>query len=346
MNSQRPTSSWLATAAALTLALTVAACNGDSDPGDEGAATGPDGEPNPVTIRFTVFPGALASMGVYIADALGHFEEEGVEIEYVTVGTGSSAMAVLLAGETDFTISDITGVATARQAGGEPVFVSAQYHGFGAAVACRPDVQFTTTAYPGSMRELEGKTIGITAPGSATDTYLRYSMIAAGADPGQAEIVPIGGVPQLLSAYTAGSVDCLVAYQPLQHLIEDYQSVVNWETGEGPAEFGDYVFNGIITTESYDSDHSEIVARVQQAMQQTIEFARDPDNAEEIAAATLQFFEGLEEDVLAQIMRDSAETFGYEFTEAHVGNAATVYQAITGNELGITYADLIAPSLR
>lgn len=352
MTDRRGTARWLGIAAGLMLA--VAACGGETDAGQAGdpTPTEPDTaeteEPaeEPEEIRFTVFPGALASMGVYVADALGYFEEEGLEIEYVTVGTGSSAVQVLLADETDFTISDITGTATARQAGGDPVFISAQFHRFGAALACRPEVEFTTTDYPESMQELEGKTIGITAPGSATDTYVRYSMLAAGADPDNAELVPIGGVPQLLSAFTAESVDCLVAYQPLQYLLEDYQAVVDWEAGEGPDEFADYVFNGIITTESYDSQNPDVVARVDRAMEQAIEFAQDPDNAEEIAAETVQFFEGLEEDVLAEIVRDGAETFGHEFTETHVENAATVYQAVTGNELGSTYEDLVAPSLR
>ena len=334
------------------LALVLAACGTDEGVDaettttvGEATTTTADTSPEPATVRFTVFPGAIPSMGVYVADGMGFFAEEGITLEYVTVGTGSSALQVLAAGETDFTISDLTGTASARTAGADVVFVSAQFHRFMAELVCQPDFELPDGGYPATMEALAGATLGITAPGSATDTYLRYSMIAAGVDPASAEIIPIGGVPQLLAAFDARSVECLVAYQPMQSLLPEHQSAVDWEAGEGPDAFDTYVFNGIVTSESFDAESPDVVRRVAAAMEKAVTFASDPNNADVIAENTVQFFEGLDQETLAQIVRDGAGTYGYEITPEHIANAAEVYQATSGNELGGSYDDLIADSV-
>jgi NitT/TauT family transport system substrate-binding protein len=285
---------------------------------------------NAINVRVTVFPAAIPSLGVYIADAMGFFEKNNINISYVNVGTGSSAIQALVSGSTDFTISDVTGVTLARRNTGADVrFVSGQFSRFMGALQCRPG-SGVTGAYPAVMKRLEGKKIGITAPGSSTDTYVRYSMIEAGADPAKATIIGIGGVPNLVAAIQAGSVDCITSYQPIQRLVAGkVDTVVNWATGQGPQVFAkDYSYNGMVTTNGYAKNNPGAARLFANAMREATTFGADPKNAATIAARTVKFFPGLDVATLTGIIEDTAPTLGYTVTRKNVANAVKVFNTI------------------
>lgn len=327
-------------------ALAVAGC-GDS--AEETASSGGGGGSKVQSeVRFTIFPGAFPSLGVYIADAMGYFEDEGIKVDYVNVGTGSSATQVLSSGDTDFIISDITGMALARkQTGAESYMVAGQFKRFMADLECRKGLVPADQEYPDVMQTVRGLKVGITAPGSATDTYLRYSMIAAGADPDSKNIIAAGGVPNLVSAIKAKRVDCVVAYQPMQKILaDDVDSVLNWAEGEGPDLFGEYVFNGVITSQEFAKQQTPTVDAVSRAMKKAIEFGSDPSNAPEIAKRTLKDFQGIDPADLEDAIRATAPTFGYEVTRKAVANALEAFNTINpGQKVQYKYETLVAPSV-
>lgn len=296
-------------------------------------------------VKFTIFPAATVSMGVYVADALGFFAKHDVAVQYVSVGTGSSALQVLAAGGTDFALSDPTGVANARKSGSDAVFAAGQFSRFAAEIACQPSMK-VNSSYPDSMKSLVGKKIGITSPGSATDFFSRYSLKAAGVDPSSVQLIPIGGVPQLIAAFKAKSVDCITAYQPIQQKIGNAQAVLDWQAGQGPKEFDNYLMNGIVTSKRYADSHATAVKDLALAMKDATTFASDPNNAAEIAQKTLKFFPGLDIATLTKILKDIAGTYTYRVTETQIANAAVVYQAVTGNAYPAKYDDIVAPSAR
>ncbi|MER5908914.1 ABC transporter substrate-binding protein [Streptomyces sp. NPDC001982] len=308
------------------------------------AACGEDSSGSNRTVRFTVFTGATTSWGVYIADAMGFFKTHGVNIKYVSVGSGSSAMQVVASGDTDFALSDATITANASKTGLETQFVAGQFKRFAAELACQPGL--TTGSYPESMRALKGKTIGYTAPGSGSDFYLQYSLMEAGVDPADVERIPVGGAPQLIAAYRATSVDCVTAYQPMQQELGDASVPINWQEGEGPAEFSDYLLNGVVASKKYIDGHEDEVRAVALAMKDAAEFASDPANAEEIAKATVKFFPGSNTTDLAAIAEEIADAYTYSVTEQQVASAAIVYKAVTGEDYPLEYADIVAEPAR
>jgi NitT/TauT family transport system substrate-binding protein len=317
--------------------------------GTAGASSAKTEQAAPVKVRFTVFPGAAPSLGVYIADAMGFFQRNGLEVEYANVGTGTSALQVLLSGNTDFIISDITGAALARKnSGATVVFASGQFRRFMAALQCRPE-SGVTGSYPAAMRQLEGKRIGITGPGSATDTYLRFTMLAAGANPARASIIPVGGVPNLIAAVQAGSIDCLISYQPIQgELGSRVRTIVNFATGQGPPIFArDYLFNGIATSTAFAGRNPVTVRRVAAAMRQASVFGSNTANAATIAQRVARFFPGIEQSQLLAMVRGTAPTLGHRITRGSIQNALRVYNNIRPDDT-VSYpnASFIAPSVR
>jgi NitT/TauT family transport system substrate-binding protein len=280
-------------------------------------------------VRFTVFPAITASMGVYIADQMGFFEKNGIEIQYVNASTGTSATQTLVAGATDFTISDITGAANAIKAGADLKFVSGQFRYFHGALYCQKEIS-AAGGYPKNMKNLIGKKIGITGVGAATDSYTRYSLIRAGVNPKLVTIVPIGGAPSLLAAFLAKSVDCVTAYQPMQLQMPDASVLVDWQAGEGPREFKNYSFNAIVTTDTYAKKNLKTVKAVAQSMKEAVNFASDAKNSAAIAEKVLKFFPGLTLADLTTILTATSQTYSYTISTSNLSNAQKVFTAVVG----------------
>jgi NitT/TauT family transport system substrate-binding protein len=280
-------------------------------------------------VKFTVFPAVTASMGVYIADQMGFFEKNGIEIQYVNASTGTSALQTLLAGATDYTISDLTGAANAIKAGADLKFVSGQFRYFHGALYCQKEIS-AEGGYPKNMKNLIGKKIGITGVGAATDTYTRYSLTRAGVNPKLVTIVPIGGAPSLLAAFLAKSVDCITAYQPMQLQLKDASILVDWQAGEGPKEFGNYLFNGIVTTNAYASKNLKTVKAVAQSMKDAAKFAGDSKNSAAIAEKVLKFFPGSTLADLTEVLTATSGTYTYTISTSNLLNAQKVFTSVVG----------------
>ena len=280
-------------------------------------------------VKFTVFPAVTASMGVYIADQMGFFEKNGIELQYVNASTGTSALQTLVAGATDFTISDITGSANAIKAGADLKFVSGQFKYFHGALYCQNEIS-SEGGYPKNMKNLIGKKIGITGVGAATDSYTRYSLIKAGVNPKLVTIVPIGGAPSLLAAFLAKSVDCITAYQPMQLQMKDASVMVNWQAGEGPREFSNYLFNGIVTTGAYAKKDLMTVKAVAQSMKDATIYAGNPKNSAAIAEKVLKFFPGMSLADLTAVLTSTSDTYTYTVSTTNLSNAQKVYTTVVG----------------
>lgn len=296
------------------------------------------------SVRVTIYPGTMPSLGVYVADALGYFKDEGLDVEYVNVASGSSSLQLLAAGQTDLALAGVEAAAAARAKGSPIVFVSGQVKRFPASLVCQKDVPVATKAYPAVMHSLVGRSIGITAPGSATDYYTQFSLIDAGVNRSDVKIVPIGGAPQLVAAFESRHVDCIVAYQPMQLQMTNGQTLVNWQSGEGPAEFRDYIANGVATTEGFASQHSSAVEKFTAALKKAIEDINNPANAEKIAEATLQFFPGFDLKSHTTTVKSLAGTFSADLTKSQIAGVGTIYEAVTGSPLGSSYGELAAKS--
>jgi ABC-type nitrate/sulfonate/bicarbonate transport system substrate-binding protein len=74
---------------------------------------------------------------------------------------------------------------------------------------------------PCSRRVLPGVKIGITSPGSPSDTYLRFYLRSVGLNPDRdVEIVPIGGASALLAALEQGQIGAYNLSPPTPYIAE------------------------------------------------------------------------------------------------------------------------------
>jgi NitT/TauT family transport system substrate-binding protein len=155
-------------------------------------------------VTYAAISGSHAAL--WVAKEAGLFDKHGLAVELIYLG-GGQATKVLLAGTSP--IISISGPApiTAAVRGGDAVLVSCVLNTFIFSIMSRPEIE--------KPEGLRGKKVGVSRFGAATDFALRYTLKRWGIEAGRdLTILQIGGVPEILGAMQAGSVDAGVLSSP------------------------------------------------------------------------------------------------------------------------------------
>jgi putative hydroxymethylpyrimidine transport system substrate-binding protein len=147
--------------------------------------------------------------GVFAAVDQKFFEAEGIEVEFVSPATPADGLKLLASGGVQFATAHSTEVLNARSKG-LPVVSIATNHQYGTAGIMMP-----TTSGVASLKQLEGKTLGITGI-PYNRTMLEYCLTNAGVDLGKVNIVVVGFAPMplLLSKRIDGLGDAITWSEP------------------------------------------------------------------------------------------------------------------------------------
>jgi ABC-type nitrate/sulfonate/bicarbonate transport system substrate-binding protein len=283
-------------------------------------------------VRLGDSTGAIAQMPLYVALAGGFWSRNGLSVSTVQAPSGSSLEQLLVSGQVDFTQMDIASVVAANEKGANIRIVGSmgQYYPF--KLICRPGSGASGT-YPAAMKSLEGKTIGLAGLMSAPEELVRYTVLSGGADPSKVQYVALGGIPQMIAGFVAKTVDCEVGYEPVptqmtaQHI--PYNVIVDWASPNVPAKLENYTASVVVTTESYASQHPEVVDEMREGLAQAIAFGKSPSNASRLQGELGPYFPGTSSALIADYIRISIPLYGNAptVTTQQFQNALDVYNA-------------------
>lgn len=151
-----------------------------------------------------------------IAEQLGYFKAEGLEVEISDFAGGSRALQALVGGSADV-VSGAFEHTIAMQAKGQFVreFVlqgRAPQIVLGVSKKAMPN--FKTVA------DLKGKKIGVTAPGSSTNIMTNFVLAKAGLKPTDVSFVGVGAGSGAVAAFQSGQIDAIANLDPVISMIE------------------------------------------------------------------------------------------------------------------------------
>jgi ABC-type nitrate/sulfonate/bicarbonate transport system substrate-binding protein len=161
-------------------------------------------EARSLPVTYAAIGGSHAAL--WVTKEAGLFDKHGVPVELIYLG-GGQATKVLLAGTSP--IISISGPApiTAAVSGADTVLVSCVLNTFVFSIMSRPEIE--------RPEGLRGKRVGVSRFGAATDFALRYGLKKWGMEAGRdVTVMQIGGVPEILAAMQAGSIDAGVLASP------------------------------------------------------------------------------------------------------------------------------------
>ncbi len=159
---------------------------------------------------------SLYYLPLALADRLGYFKEQGLNVEINDFKGGSQSLNALVAGSADV----VTGAyehTLRMQVKGQPIVAVIElgrYPGISLAVKKDRADRIKTPA------DLKGAKVGVTAPGSSTNMIVQYLMVKAGLKPDDASFIGVGAGPGAVAAMRKGEIDAISNIDPMIAMLE------------------------------------------------------------------------------------------------------------------------------
>ena len=169
--------------------------------------------------RVTIAVGGkarFAYLPLTIAEQLGFFQAEGLEVEIRDFATGAQALQAVLSGIADVCSGTFEHTVSLQSKGRS--FRSIVLQGRAPQIVTGVSTR-TLAAYRG-LRDLQGRRIGIPAPGGASHMQATLVRARAGLKPADAEFVPLGTPSAAASALRAGQIDAVSITDPVATTLE------------------------------------------------------------------------------------------------------------------------------
>ena len=169
--------------------------------------------------RLTVAVGGknlLYYLPLTVAEQLGYFKAEGLDVTIVDFAGGSRALQAVVGGSADV-------VSGAFEHTVNMQFKGQRMRAFvlqGAAPQIVLGINPKTMAGYKSLADLKGKKIGVTAPGSSTNVMLNFVLAKAGLKPSDVSVIGVGAGNGAVAAMRSGQIDAISNLDPVITLLQ------------------------------------------------------------------------------------------------------------------------------
>jgi NitT/TauT family transport system substrate-binding protein len=166
------------------------------------------------TLRpFTLGIGGEAQIGYLpatLADRLGYYRDAGLDVSIVTFQGGTKAVAALVGGSLDAMCGAYDNAVILQEKGVflTTIFTFVDHYGYVFGMPAARAAKYH------SPKDLKGMAIGVTAPGSSTESLVRILIAKDGLDFNDIATVAVGTGPGAVSALVMGVIDGLVTGDP------------------------------------------------------------------------------------------------------------------------------------
>src|SRR3954468_4947164 len=211
-------------------------------------------------ITIAVGGGAcLCYLPTVLARQLGEYQKAGLEVELVDLKGGSDALKAVLGGSADVVsgyFDHCVNLAAKKQE--LPSFVVYdRYPGLVLVVAPSHNKEIN------SIKDLAGKKVGVSAPGSSTDFFLKYLLKKNGIDPASAAVIGVGLGATAVAAMEQGQIDAAVMLDPsvtvLQGSHKDLRILADTRTQKDTLTVfgGEYPGGALYSTAAWIAGHDK-----------------------------------------------------------------------------------------
>ena len=152
----------------------------------------------------------LCYLPTMLAKQLGEYEKAGVNVEVVDFKGGSESLKAVIGGSADV-VSGYFDHCVNLAAKGQHLQSFVVYDRFPGLVLV---VSPKHTAEIKSVKDLANKKVGVSAPGSSTDFFLKFLLKKEGVDPNSVAVIGVGLGATAVAAMEQGQIDAAVMLDP------------------------------------------------------------------------------------------------------------------------------------
>lgn len=238
---------------------------------------------------------ALLYLPTTLAEQLGYYEEEGLEVDLQDLQGGSKALTALIGGSID--------VASGFYEHTIQMQIKKQSIKSFVQIGRSPGLVFLVapdkTDEIKSLKDLKGTSVGVTAPGSSTDMLVRYLLAKEGMDVDDVSVVGMGAGASAIAAMESGEIVAGVMLEPDITELEKRSGAPAVTLADMRTPEGVRAIYGIDTWSSscfyakseWLEQNPETAKKLARAMTRTLQFIAEHDGAE-IAALMPKEFAG------------------------------------------------------
>lgn len=204
----------------------------------------------------------------FIAKEGGIFVKNGLDVELIYFGGGTTATMALVAGETPITQTAGPGIVNAALGGADAVMIAGGVTTLDYWLLSRPEVR--------TAEQLRGGAVAISRFGSASDFIVRYALQRIGLTPVKdVAILQVGALPERLAAMETKRVQATVLAPPAMYMAQKRGfNILADVAALGLA----YQATGVGTTKKFIREHPDIVRRYVKAQVEAVHrFKTDRD---------------------------------------------------------------------
>jgi NitT/TauT family transport system substrate-binding protein len=152
----------------------------------------------------------LCYLPTVLAKQLGEYEKAGVDVEMVDFKGGSQSLTAVLGGSADVVSGYFDHCVNLASKGQhlQSIVVYDRYPGFALVVSPKHADSIK------SVKDLANKRIGVSAPGSSTDYFLKFILKKNGVDPNSVGVIGVGLGASAVAAMEQGSVEAAIMLDP------------------------------------------------------------------------------------------------------------------------------------
>jgi NitT/TauT family transport system substrate-binding protein len=229
--------------------------------------------------------GCLCYLPTMLAQELGEYKKAGVDVELVDFKGGSQSLTAVIGGSADVVSGyfDHCVNLAAKNQSLEAFVVYDRYPGLALMVGPKQSGKIT------KVEDLKDTKVGVSAPGSSTDFFLKYLLNKHGVDPNSVGVVGIGLAATAVAAMEQGSVDAAVMLDPaitqLSARNKDLKILSDTRTQKDTLDVfgGEYPGGALYTKSAWIVAHPKEVQALTNAILATLKWIHS-HTAEEIMA--------------------------------------------------------------
>ena len=224
----------------------------------------------------------LCYLPTVLAKQLGEYDKAGLSVELVDLKGGSDALKAVLGGSADVVSGyfDHCVNLAAKKQEMQAFVVYDRYPGLVLVVSPKHTDEIK------SIKDLAGKKVGVSAPGSSTDSFLKYLLKKNGLDPASASVIGVGLGATAVAAMEQGQIDAAVMLDPsvtvLQGNYKDLRILSDTRTQKDTlAVFGgEYPGGALYSTAAWVKSHEKEAQALTNAIVHTLNWihAHSPED--------------------------------------------------------------------
>jgi NitT/TauT family transport system substrate-binding protein len=226
-----------------------------------------------------------------IAEKLGFFKDEGLDVTITDFPGGAKALQSLMGGSAEIVSGayEHTINMQAKKQHIRSVVVQGRYAGIVLGIAPEKAAQYK------SPKDLKGMKIGVTAPGSSTNMFVNALLAKEGLKPDAVSIIGVGATAGAVAAMQKKNIDAIANLDPVINLLEvggDMVTKVDTRNLEGQKYVygADYAAGVIYTREDFIQKNPATVQSVVNAMVRALRWIQKATPEQIVAAVPPEYY--------------------------------------------------------